>query len=344
MPDYDLSLVEAVIVDTQSNTLRLLRDVLARVGVKKVELYDNYTAAQYLLTAGQPDLLLLDCDGPHEAEAFRFVRTFRNDPGTPNPFAAIIVTSWQATQMQVMRMTNSGVDDMLVKPMSPKQVQDRIAVLIEARKRFVVTSDYMGPDRRKSPRDGAQVPLLDVPNTLRLKALGTIAQVNLRQAMTDAKRLVGEQKRLRTAIQLGFLVEFAGPGLVKDPPERMAVEHLARIPAIIDDLHRRLPESGVAASAETSCRAIRVLADRLRTEAEAGAVDSKELAQLRSLTADLMQTVDPNRPLESMMREVQAAVGGYRNRLDAMAQARADAAKPAAPADGAAPAAPSVSG
>lgn len=337
MPDYDLSLVEAVIVDTQSNTLRLLRDVLARVGIKRVEMYDNYNSAQNLLTAAQPDLLLLDCDGPHEAEAFRFIRAFRNDPGTPNPFAAIIVTSWQATQMQVMRMTNSGVDDMLVKPMSPKQVQDRIAVLIEGRKRFVVTSDYMGPDRRKSPRDGAQVPLIDVPNTLRLKALGTIAQTNLRQAMTDAKRQVGEQKRLRTAIQLGFLVEFAGPGLVKDPPERMAVEHLARIPAIIDDLHRRLPDSGVAASAEMSCRAIRVLADRLRTEAESGAVDAKELGQLRSLTADLMQTTDPKRPLESMMREVQAAVAGYRSRLDAMAQARAEAARPAAEGTAAAP-------
>lgn len=332
MPDYDLTHVEAVIIDTQSNTLRLLRDVLARLGVKKVEVYDSVSSAQGLLSGGNPDLLLIDCDGPHEADAFKFIRSFRNEPTTPNPYAAIIVTTWQATQMQLMRMTNSGADDMLVKPVSPKQVMERIVSLIESRKKFVVTADFIGPDRRKAPREGAQVPLIDAPNTLRLKATGAYPTANVRDLLAEANRVVSHQKRLRGSIQVAFLIEFAAPGLSRAPVERMAVEHLARVPGVVDDLYRRLPESNNQSTAETLCRAVKVLADRLRAQAEEGAVEPKELGQLKALARDLMQAMDSRRTPESLAREVLTAVAAYRVRLEAMAQAKADAAKPAADA------------
>lgn len=330
MPEYDFSNVEAAIVDTQGNTLRLLRDVLSRLGIKKVETYDGYVSGQALLNGGQPDLLLLDCDGPHEADAFKFVRNFRNEPETPNPYAAVIVTTWQPTQMQLTRMTGSGADDMLVKPVSPKQVLDRLALVIESRKKFVVTADYIGPDRRKSPRDGAQVPLFDVPNTLRLKTTGRWNSTNIRHLMAEAKRAIDEQKRLRASIQIAFLIEFAIPGLAKEPPERSAIEHLTRVPGVVDDLHRRLPESDVPTPAETACRAMRVLSERLRSQAEEGAVPHQDLGRLRALALELMQAVDLYRSADALTHEVQTAVNAYRARLEAMAQAKAEAAENAA--------------
>lgn len=327
MPDYDLTYVEAAIIDTQSNTLRLLRDVLARLGVKKVELYDSITAAQFLLSGGNPDLVLVDCDGPHEAEAFKFVRAYRNEPTTPNPYAALIVTTWQATQAQVIRMTNSGADDMMVKPVSPKQVMDRLGALIEGRRKFVVTADYVGPDRRKSPREGTQVPLIDPPNTLRMKATGEWTGPETRRLLAEANLLVAEQKRLRASIQIGFLIEFAIPGLARTPVDRLAVEHLIRVPGVVDDLHRRLPDAEASGKLDTACRAMHVLAERVRAQLDEGTVEARDLAHLRTLAHELMQGVDPKRPAAAIEREVQTAVAAYRVRLEAMAQAKADAAK-----------------
>ena len=40
---------------------------------------------------------LLDADG-EDSEAFRFIRSLRNEPAVPNPFACVIVTTWAPTR------------------------------------------------------------------------------------------------------------------------------------------------------------------------------------------------------------------------------------------------------
>ena len=329
MTDYDFSLVDAAIIDTQLNTQRVLREVLARLGLKRAETYGSIRDAAEVATAATPDLILLDADG-EEGEAMRFIRRLRNEPDTRNPYACIVATTWQPTPLLLMRVTNAGADDLLVKPVSPKQVQDRLTALIESRKKFVVTADYTGPDRRKSPREGAQVPLLDAPNTLRLKATNRWAHINARQLMAEANHFVNEQKLLRASIQVAFLIEFAAPGLTARPPDRMAIEHLARIPAFLDDLLRRLDDLGEPGPAESVAKSLKMMAERLRIQAESGAVAMEELESVRSQACELMRAMDSGRPLDSMMAEVSVAVAGYRSRLEQMAQAKADAAKAAA--------------
>lgn len=324
MPDYDFSLVDAAIIDTQTNSLRLMRDVLGRLGIKKLETHSNFKAAVARLSGATPDLLLIDADGEEaEAEAFKLVRAIRNDVSTPNPFAGLIVTTWQPTPVLLMRVTNSGADDLLVKPVSPKQVQERIVTLMKDRRGFVVTADYTGPDRRKSPREGAQIPLLDVPNTLKLKATGRWDSTDVRRHLTKAVRQVSEQKVLRSGVQAAFLVEFARVGLLKTPPERMAIEHLARVPAVVDELVRRLPDDADTTAAKAAARALRQLVEFVRAQAEAGTADARQVERAVALAHDLLQASDSNRPLASMVREVEAAVAGYRNRLEQMVQAKA---------------------
>lgn len=332
MPEYDFSQVEAAIIDSQHNTLRLLRELLARLNLKNVATFSTVSDAAPLLTSATPDLLLVDVDG-EEAEALKFVRTLRNEPGTPNPFSCVILTTWQPTPVLLMRVANTGADDLLVKPVSPKQIQERVASLVDSRKKFVVTADYTGPDRRKSPRDGTQVPLLDVPNTLRLKATGQWSTVAPRKMTLEAISRVNEQKRLRASVQAAFLIEFAMPGLTRSPIDRMAVEHLGRVPGMVDELLRRLPDVGDHSAVNAAGRELKRIAEHLRAEADAGTVDGREVAHAQELSRALMQAADPNRPLDSMVREVSAAVAGYRARLDQIAQAKAEAAKSGAAAE-----------
>ncbi|AWU95657.1 response regulator [Azospirillum ramasamyi] len=344
MPDYDFSQVDAAIIDSQLNTARVFRDVLIRLGFRRVELFDSVRAAAGLLNAAMPDLVLLDADG-EDSEAFRFIRALRNEPGVPNPFACVIVTTWAPTPALLTRVTNVGGDDLLMKPVSPKQVRDRIVSLIEARKGFVVTADYTGPDRRKSPREGAQVPVLDAPNTLRLKAAGQWTQSGARMLLNEAIANVTIQKRLRASIQVAFLVEFALDGLARPVPDRMAIDHVGRIGGFLDDLLRRLGlvDDGDHAPVEAVARAVKTLADKVRAAAERGGpVPAEDREQLQALSRALMQAVDPDRPLEAMTREVSAAVTGYRSRLEQIAQAKAAAAAAlsAVPADDASVSAP----
>lgn len=331
MPDYDFSQVDAAIIDSQINTARVFRDVLVRTGLRRIELFDSTKSAIGLLSAGTPDIILVDADG-EDTDAFRFIRALRNEPNVPNPFACLIVTTWAPTPALLTRVTNTGADDLLLKPVSPKQVQDRVASLVELRKGFVVTADYTGPDRRKSPREGAQVPVLDAPNTLRLKATGQWSQASVRLLMNEANSFVTTQKRMRASVQVAFLAEFAMPGLSRSTPDRLAVEHVARIGGFLDDLLRRLSDDGDHAHVEAVARAVKSLADTIRAQADTGTVAPDNVAQLQTMTRALMRAADPERPLESMTREVTAAVTGYRTRLEQMAQAKAAALAAAAPA------------
>ena len=70
----------------------------------------------------------------------------------------------------VRKVIDSGPDDLLQLPVAPGALLTRLNVLAEKRKPFVVTSDYVGPDRRQTNRAGTMpIPLIEVPNLLALK-------------------------------------------------------------------------------------------------------------------------------------------------------------------------------
>ena len=171
-----------------------------------------------------------------------------------------------------------------------------------------------------------QVPVLDAPNTLRLKATGQWTQSGARMLLNEAIATVTTQKRLRASIQVAFLIEFALDGLARPVPDRMSIDHVGRIGGFLDDLLRRLGDDGDHAPVEAVARAIKTLADKARTTAETGPVSADDRDQLQALSRALMQAVDPDRPLEAMTREVSSAVAGYRSRLEQIAQAKAAAA------------------
>ena len=114
-----------------------------------------------------------------------------------------------------------------------------------------------------------------------------------------------------------------------DCVDRQMEESVAACAAFLDDLLRRLDDLGEPGPAESVAKSLKMMAERLRLQAESGAVASEEIGSVRSLACELMQAVDAARPLDAMMAEVSVAVAGYRSRLEQMAQAKAEAAKAA---------------
>ena len=103
-----------------------------------------------------------------------------------NPFLPVMALSYNPTPELVRKIIDSGADDLVPKPVSADRLIDRIKLLIEARKPFVVTTDYVGPDRRKASDRAGTVPRVEVPNSLRAKATGTKDTALDQKAMADA--------------------------------------------------------------------------------------------------------------------------------------------------------------
>ena len=58
-----------------------------------------------------------------------------------NTFIGTIITVWQPSEAVICRIVSCGNDDIIVKPLSPKQIMDRVNVVAFNRKPFVVKSE-----------------------------------------------------------------------------------------------------------------------------------------------------------------------------------------------------------
>lgn len=329
MAEYDFRQVHVFLIDREHNTRRLLRGILIRMGIEKVSEFTNTAEAQSALAVSMPDLLITDVEP--EWEGFRLIHALRHAIHATNPFIVTIATTWQPTSQFMMRFTGSGADDIIVKPFSTKQVQDRVLHLIEQRKPFVVTSDYIGPDRRRSPREGQQIPLTDVPNTLRLKALGMLERGAIGDQIGKAMLSINQQKVVRLGFQGAFLMLFALPGLAQEPPDRMAVEHLLRVQPAVEDMLRRMPAGDTRVQADLYVRVLHNGIESFKLAPQQPIADAETLHRaaigLAALTA---QRTD----VAALEQEVAAAVTAYRTRLEQIVQAKTQTPQ-AGEADGA---------
>ncbi len=171
MTETTYALIEVALIELNSGTVRNMREALAQLGVRNVHVHSSTVGLAGAIGEQSPDLVIVDVDAP-ALEGFKVIQRLRCDPSLPNPFVCIIATAEQPTAALLHKVDNSGADALLVKPFARKQLVDMVHGLIAGRKPFGVSSDYIGPDRRKHPREDASVPTLNAPNTLRAKATG----------------------------------------------------------------------------------------------------------------------------------------------------------------------------
>ncbi len=322
MADLNFSQVEAALIEPNVTVMRGMRDSLIQLGIHKARPYPVAADVVVALAEQPPDLLVIDIDNS-EVDGFKVVRWMRNDPDFPNPFICIIATTWQPTEALLQRVNNSGADALLVKPASSRQLMDRVLALVEGRKKFVVTADYTGPDRRKQLREGVHIPSFEAPNPLRLKTTGNWERGVGPSMVAKGIAWINEQKAIRDAFHISFLAAYAEPGLAAEPPDQLAMDHLLRIPPVVDDLLKRVAKRGLDSRFEAACKAILGLVDRLSANNPEAPLTAADVGQLRTLGLGLMRMLHPSRSADILTKEVAGAVSGYRKRLDQLRAARA---------------------
>ncbi|MEI6987114.1 MAG: response regulator, partial [Rhodospirillaceae bacterium] len=293
MTDYSYVQVEAALIETNLAVMRGMRDSLLQLGIKKAHPYPSLAGVTDAFVHLPPDLVVVDIDMP-DNEGIKIIRWLRSDPAFGNPFVAIIATTWQPTETLLSRFNSSGADALLIKPASPKQLMDRVAALVEGRKLFVVTVDYTGPDRRKNPREGIQIPTLEPPNSLRLKATGQWDRVAGRDQLAKGIAWLNNQKAERNAFQIAFLINYALPGLARTPPDQRAYDHVLRVTAMIEDLLNRVAGRALPLRFNTACKAVLTLVERIR-RTPGTTPPAADVTQLQELSLAVLNMTTPNR-------------------------------------------------
>jgi DNA-binding response OmpR family regulator len=82
------------------------------------------------------DIILLDWVLP-ATSGLEFMRQVRTSKGSRNPFVPILMITADSTQGQVTEARNSGANEFLTNPLSPKALYSRLSATIDHPRPFV---------------------------------------------------------------------------------------------------------------------------------------------------------------------------------------------------------------
>ncbi len=109
---------------------------------------ENGEHAWEIIRDSPPDLLIVDWE-MEGLDGLELVKRIRNDPASPDRFMPIIMITAHSERPRIITARDAGVNEFVMKPVSAKTLFSRLNAVIEHPRRFVRTSEYFGPDRRR---------------------------------------------------------------------------------------------------------------------------------------------------------------------------------------------------
>jgi response regulator RpfG family c-di-GMP phosphodiesterase len=146
-----------------------LREMFLAQGVKSVNCHATLDAIRTVLTEAPPDMLVLTDD--FDPAVYDLVREIRHQKVGENPFMLITLLVDSGHRRALPLAIDAGVDDIVIKPLSPELVRERMALVAFHRPPFVASGEYLGPERRNDPQRVA-TKRIAVLNTLLEKVNG----------------------------------------------------------------------------------------------------------------------------------------------------------------------------
>ena len=144
-----------MVVDDEHNMRKVVRTMLASIGVQDVHEARNGQIGLDLIRRMSPDVVILDwkmpgIDGP------TFVRLVRA-PGTfPYPDVPIIMLTGHGDRSHVVEAVKIGVNEFLRKPVSAKALQDRLLAVLTKPREVVKSGELLrsaaAPTGHRPPR------------------------------------------------------------------------------------------------------------------------------------------------------------------------------------------------
>lgn len=189
-----------MILENEESIRAMLSNVLQKLGFSKIYcVADGYEGLE-IMRAKPVDLILTDWElRPHPDREDKkaknavihsewgdfppyngasFVKCLRFHPSSPNPFIPVIMMTGPTMPSTVRYARDSGVNEILMKPIVTEELCRRIIEIVERPRNFVTSPNYRGPCRRRK-----QVPYKGEDR--RKLEVRVISQLEQRQAVEN---------------------------------------------------------------------------------------------------------------------------------------------------------------
>ncbi len=147
-PRSGLHNLTALIIDDNVHMRRLLRTLLIGYGLRNVHDAVDGESGIIALNRIKPDFVLCDYD-MKPMNGIGFVKAVRHTCPPPLAWVPIIMITAHAERRRLETARDAGITEALLKPVTPRNLYDRIVQIVERPRRFVKAPEFIGPDRRR---------------------------------------------------------------------------------------------------------------------------------------------------------------------------------------------------
>ena len=134
----------------------LLKQVLQSLGFKNVTVASNGRVALEKSLDRSFQIIITDWE-MKPMSGIEFVKNLRTFVPAPNRYAPVLMFTGRTSVEDVKTARDIGVNEFLAKPFTAAELSKRMLLAIQQPRQFVVSSHYVGPDRRRktaAPPDG----------------------------------------------------------------------------------------------------------------------------------------------------------------------------------------------
>jgi DNA-binding response OmpR family regulator len=260
-----LSSVNFMLADPNRQTRNSLRSGLFGHGFREIADISSHTLASEELLKKHYDLLILD-------SAFglsiltKLIQDIRHGTSSQNPFLSIVVMTENEDKSVHKSLKNAGCDEILIKPLSLNDIMSKIQEMaIQDKRKFVVTRDYVGPDRPEfKNQNGQDAPSFSPPDSLAAKIITNVNEDRVERAINKGVMHFNELKMERQLVQTAWLLDQLNPKNGEPYDLRYLLE---RMDEVLEDLNTRIDNSRFASSTQT-CAELRMLSNGIRESEE----------------------------------------------------------------------------
>ncbi|MBI1275612.1 response regulator [bacterium] len=156
-----LGKIQVLVMDSSETITELFKDILQTLGFSKIYIAHDGQKGAELLKTMRIDLIITDWElrisrNVHNGQSqlvsingVNFVRSIRFSGKFPLLCVPVIMLMDEVTGKKVEGARDSGVNEIVVKPLNAEELCSRIMAVIDHPRHFVTAMTYKGPCRRR---------------------------------------------------------------------------------------------------------------------------------------------------------------------------------------------------
>ena len=143
----NLSKARLLLIDGNEHAIDLLGKMARGLGFQDVTHALTAAEANAALKREQIDLIVTEAR-IGEDDAYGLIRDLRRSADNANRYCPVIVTQGHVRPEDVANSRDAGANFVLLKPITPQVLLQRILWVLRDKRNFVEAPNYVGPDRR----------------------------------------------------------------------------------------------------------------------------------------------------------------------------------------------------